>query len=68
VGYSRRQMHRILAELYSDLGVECRSQALVVAARRGYVTERDIGTVDRRTHPSAPRAEVVNVTAGVDAG
>jgi DNA-binding NarL/FixJ family response regulator len=42
-GYSERQMHRLLARLYSRMGVRGRSEALVLATRWGVVDDPSVG-------------------------
>ncbi|GAA2583583.1 hypothetical protein SMC26_22260 [Actinomadura fulvescens] len=39
VGYSTREMHRLLAKMYCELGVKGRTEALILASRHGLLLE-----------------------------
>lgn len=54
-GYSQREMYRVLAELYSRLGVTTRTEALLRADRLGLLqTPASVVPQPRRTAPTAP--------------
>lgn len=52
-GYSQREMYRLLSDVYGRLGATTRTEALLIADRRGLLRRRGTGTT--RTAPGEER-------------